>query len=438
MFARDPFELDRKISAAARAWWRFRRELRASDARDHVFETASAFADRALLEELEEDVSPLSVPMRRWVYRLLEQRRHREALVAVASAYRRETEPVLAPLQAELAPRDLLLNALTDRARRGALLEALARHGAKLRDRRLELAERRFELRERLDKKLGELALEPNPKLATFARDLLARTAGAREALGVRDLASALELALAAPARASYPSHLSLRSLVELVDATRWFDSLPLDPDELPTRVAPASFARGLAILGATFQRAAASTSSSPFVLSVDPFALPEHTFSALFGRLPLSSDFARRRLEVPRSALPDYQRAWAAAALLDARTAAARLLTLPASFQGSASFTESFQEELGRALGFELDPRLAGVLFAPRFDEPQRFAARLEAARLERELVDRHDEDWFRNPRAREELREQARSPVVVELGDESLDAGVRELELSLAALAR
>jgi hypothetical protein len=154
---------------------------------------------------------------------------------------------------------------------------------------------------------------------------------------------------------------------------------------------------------------------------------------------LALSNDFARRRLEVARSTLPDYQRAWAAAALLDARTAAARLLTLPASFQGSGSLTESFQEELGSALGFELDPRLAGVLFVPRSDEPQRFAARLEAARLERELVDRHDEDWFRNPRAREELREQARSPVVVELTDEALEAGVRELERSLgAALAR
>jgi hypothetical protein len=439
MFARDPFELDRKLSTAARAWRRFRRELRTSDARDHVFETASAFADRALLEELEDDVSPLSVPMRRWVYRLLEQRRHHEAIVAVAAAYRRETEPVLAPLQAELAPRELLLNALGDPARRGAFLEALARHSRKLRDRRHELGERRFELREQLAPRLQTLVLEPNPKLPAFARDFIARTDGALQAVGARDLSSALETSLAAGARASYPSHLSLRSLVELLDASRWFDSIPLDLDELPARLAPASFARGLGSVGAAFRRGAEGTSSSPFVLAADPFALPEHLFGALFARLPLSQDFARRRLEVARAAFPDYQRAWGAAALLDARTAAARLLTLPSSFQGSTSFVESFQEELGRALGFELDPRLAGVIFAPRLDEPQRFAALLESARLERELVDRHDEDWFRNPRARDELREQARSPSTLELTDAALEAGVNELERSLTtALAR
>jgi hypothetical protein len=439
MFARDPFELDRKLSNAARAWWRFRRELRTSDARDHVFETASAVADVELLEELAEDASPLSVPMRRWVYRLLEQRRHREAITAVASAYRRETEPVLAPLQAELAPRELLLNALSDDARRDAFLTALARHSAKLRDRRLALGERRFELRERLARRLEPLTLEPNPKLQGFARDLLARTAGALEALSVRDLAGALEVSLATRARATYPSHLSLRSLVDLLDASRWFDSVPLDPGELPARLAPASFARGLAQLGAALRRGAESTSSSPFVLASDAFALPEHTLGALFERLPLSEEFARRRLEVARSAFPDYQRAWAAAALLEARTAAARLLTLPSSFQGSSAFAESFQEELGRALGFELDPRFAGVLFAPRLDEAQRFAARLEAARLDRDLVVRHDEDWFRNPRAREELREQARSPATLELGDGALEAGVLEHERSLtSALAR
>jgi hypothetical protein len=409
MFARDPFELDRKISAAARAWWRFRRELRVSDAKDHVFETASAFADRELFSELEEDLSPLSVPTRRWVYRLLEQRLHREAIVAVASAFRRETEPVLAPVQAELSPRDLLASALSDRARRGPFLEALARHSKKLRDRRLALFERRSALEERFAPKLEKLSLAPNRKLATFARDLLDRTKGALDALDARDLGSALEVSLAGAARASYPSHLSLRSLVELVDGARWFDSLALDPGELPARVAPASFARGLALLGASFRRAAASTSSAPFALSNDPFALPEHTFAALFAGLPLSPEFARRKLEVSRVALFDYQRAWARAALL------------------------------GRALGFEIDPRLAGVLFAPRSDEPQRFAARLVAARLERDLVERHDEDWFRNPRAREELREQAREPVTLEIVDEALEAGVLEIERALSsALAR
>lgn len=431
MFARDPFELDRKLSYAARALRQFLHELRASNAEDHVFESASAVATFELLVELEEDVSPLSVPLRRWVYRLLDVRLHRDALAQLASAYRREKLLVLAPIQAELAPRDLLLQALADRARRPALLNALAEHATQLRDRRLKLGEARLALRERLGQKLTPLELEPNPKLTTLARELLARTQGALAALEVRDLSSALELSLATGARANYPAHLSLRTLVDLLEASRWFDSLTLSLDVVPSRIAPASFARGFYALGAAFRRAAELTSSAPFSLTVDPFALPEHTLGALFSRLPLSSAFAQRRLEVARPKLGDYQRAFAASALLHARLAAARLLTLPASFQGSTSFVQSFQEEFTRALGFELDPRFAGVLFAPRDDEPQRFAALVDSARIERSLIEQHDEDWFRNPRARDELREQARSPAALTLTDAALEAGLGELEI-------
>ena len=117
-----------------------------------------------------------------------------------------------------------------------------------LRDRRLELWQRRLELGERLGS-----ATVPEPRLLERADAWLLRTQGAFESLAIRDLPRLVEVALASAAHASYPSRLSLRSLVELLDATRWFEGLELDV-ELPERIGPASFARGLAELGAAFR----------------------------------------------------------------------------------------------------------------------------------------------------------------------------------------
>jgi len=74
--------------------------------------------------------------------------------------------------------------------------------------------------------------------------------------------------------------------------------------------------------------------------------------------------------------------------------------------------------------LGAVVSPTLAGVWLRLRNDDAQRFLAVALAARRFTSLVEDHDEDWFRNPRAIERLRSEAQLPPRV-----SVDAeGVRE----------
>jgi hypothetical protein len=140
------------------------------------------------------------------------------------------------------------------------------------------------------------------------------------------------------------------------------------------------------------------------------------------------------RRLEVSRHALPDHRRAWASSVLVASRMAALRLLLVPALSASLPALEQRFQELAERAFGIELDPRLAAVLFAPRSGEAARFSSWFTAASLSRELVERHDEDWFRNPRAREELREGAELPMQFELDRAALDNGASELSITLS----
>ncbi len=68
--------------------------------------------------------------------------------------------------------------------------------------------------------------------------------------------------------------------------------------------------------------------------------------------------------------------------------------------------------------------PRLAGVVFADE-QAPRKLAALFEAVALDRALTDRHDEDWFRNPRALEELRGEIEGLPELDVDRASLEAG-------------
>jgi hypothetical protein len=75
----------------------------------------------------------------------------------------------------------------------------------------------------------------------------------------------------------------------------------------------------------------------------------------------------------------------------------------------------------------------LRAVLLTPRSDQAARFGGLLSSARLADDLRQRHDEDWFRNPRAREELRENARLPDETLLSEDELEVGSKALEQML-----
>jgi hypothetical protein len=68
------------------------------------------------------------------------------------------------------------------------------------------------------------------------------------------------------------------------------------------------------------------------------------------------------------------------------------------------------------------------------RADEGQRLSGLLLAASWHRRLLEAHDEDWFRNPRAIEEIRAEAEEVPEASVSPERLAKGARELSGWLA----
>ena len=114
---------------------------------------------------------------------------------------------------------------------------------------------------------------------------------------------------------------------------------------------------------------------------------------------------------------------------------ASLRVLQGPAALQGPDSLRETFLEQATQALGFEPPPEAAGLLFRPRLGDGQRFAGLLLAAAELEELADDPDEDWFRNPRAVDQLRSEARQVPDVTCDARVLERGARALRASLAS---
>jgi hypothetical protein len=103
----------------------------------------------------------------------------------------------------------------------------------------------------------------------------------------------------------------------------------------------------------------------------------------------------------------------------------------------GERARADRFEEETAGALGAPIPGALAGVVPELEPGAALRIAGALLAARDRRDLVERFDEDWFRNPHAAEAIREQeAVLPASPRAGAAELEAGLEELLRALAAL--
>jgi hypothetical protein len=109
-------------------------------------------------------------------------------------------------------------------------------------------------------------------------------------------------------------------------------------------------------------------------------------------------------------------------------------LLAEPA-LNGPSALREGFSEHGAKALGFEPPPNAAGLFCRPRLGDAQRLAGLFLAAAQAEQLAAEHDEDWFRNPRAIEQLRAEARVAPATTCTTESLQAGARSLKQTLVS---
>jgi hypothetical protein len=428
----SPFELDRELARVvprARAAYRALRAGRAV-----TLAIPDVLRDPETLERLASDKSdPIAAPLLRFLYWLELMRLALPREGERVRRYRAEHHALDRPLSGHFTWRELLGHALRDAARRPALIELLFERGDALRDAGTRLFELRAELPTFAGRSRGELELAP-PDITEHARNFLADSADALGSLELGSFADVLERGLAPEAADGWPRQLSLRNLNDLLGSSDWLSGLRLEVGELPAPLSAASFVRGLLKVGAAWNDALAPT-AQPFSIAHDPFGLARATHGALFAGVPLHPTFLKRQLSLGKERATGHARALSQSALLFARQMALRVLLDEPALAGPGALREAFAEHATNALGFELPPTGAGLFFRPRVGDAQRLAGLFLAATRSAWLAQEYDEDWYRNPRAIEQLRAEARLPSAATCTTESLKTGARDLKQALLA---
>ena len=432
----DPLGLDRQMRQTARALTSFRAELRQGRGADHAFEFLGGRTSIELIRELADTPhDPLAPALLRWALHLHEEHALVDLDVAHATAFRATRHPIDAPERGDYTLRDFLEHALADtKGQRATWLRLLVERAERATDLAVRRAERRVEVRADLTRFVPAVFLGEGAPAREVAERWLAETDEAFATLGVETLADLFDVGLGRDSRATWPARVTPRSLAELFRETRWLTDAAPETNLAVTPFGASSFLRALYRFGASL-RAALTDERRPFTLAHDTFGFEHATFGSLFATLPFNPAFAKRALGVSASGMADHRRTLARVLLVASREAALKTLLFAASFDGRKRLAEAYAEWTFRALGAPLEPTAFGVLFTPRSHDSTRFTSRFVASELDARLVNEHDEDWYRNPRAVEELRETARlpapshaEPAVLEQGAQRLAAALRE----------
>lgn len=350
----------------------------------------------------------------------------------------------------QLSPRELLhmVIAEPDPRRRRLLTEVLEQGAFAVQDAARIHTERRAEAARRLPADLDRLEIPIDPlvvegaPVTTRAAALEAIADGvlrATEPLAPRAERSwdeAVDLGVGRAQAEGWPARLGSRWIEGLFHATSLTEGLRLDLGPLPRALGASSFARALAAFGAALADADGPR-SLPFTMACAPFDLRRARRSALFGSLVADPVFGRRMLGLGRDAARDQARGVARSLAVAVRFAASRAL-----FRGLLSLPEGaragrFEEITAAALGAPIPPALAGVVPRLAPTDATTFLGLLLGALDRRALVERFDEDWFRNPEAARAIREEDAAPAAFRRAPAALlTSGVAELARGLSDL--
>lgn len=418
----DPIELSRLLARAedeATAWHDRLTELALPEdlplqrLREHLCQDAYDAIREALPEG-----DPLRDSLLRWQAHLLEQRVNAAMYIEGAELLYHTTHKLTEPERAELTLHELKRRLLDD-ARRNEWFTQLANNASKLSLSRQLLWQRRVEVYRRLKGPTLDEAELPTSEVYDIARWVLERT----QPLVERQpgFLASLERGLSNPAL-TFPTHLSPAAFVDWFRETRLLEEPKLRPFNWPQPLCAGSFAIALERFGSELFRSFASK-TQPFVIAYDPLRLSEVTAGWLFARLLNNPAFARRHLGSAQSNVRGVQRTWAHVGVHELRLRALRVLVREALQLLSKERVTAF-EALGESIfGEPLNPHLIAVLPSVRANDGQRLCALGLGYALEEGFVERHDQDWFRNPRAEEEFRALAAKPPEIQADP----AGVR-----------
>jgi hypothetical protein len=356
--------------------------------------------------------SALRDALREWVYALTLDRVLWADTLRIEAALRDESIQVehadLGRLSA--SPRSLLERMLAEpaSARLRLWAEAFGRGAGAAADAARIFEERRAEAVRRLSAEPDSIEIPCDPKgaLAGLAEALLRRT----EPLLERTPGAYYDVIASSIGRSlgdGWPARLVPRWLDELFRGTGLTEGLRLDLGPLPKAFGASSFARALAAFGAALADADGPR-GAPFALAYAPFDLRRARRAALFGSLPADPIFGVRALSLGHGRARDQARAIARALLTSLRLLAARVLLRGVLTLPEHARAQRFEERTAEALGAPIPPALAGVV--PRLgpSDPTALMGALLAIRDRRELIERFDEDWFRNPYAARAIREE------------------------------
>jgi len=427
----EPLSFDRALQSAARELERRKKtgEPTEDALPDFLLDEESLHWLRELRSK-----DPLAPSLELWLLRLREQAEFGTRRAAMARAHRSEPHPIVEPEQARCTLTELWQLSLSRPRERAAYLRGYFASSASIAEGVLRLWEERQAFAERLRAPLASFEVA-SEAIVPAARTFLVSTRPAFETLQIREPAELVGTLLAENAAEGWPARLSQRTTLDLLGDPAWQHGLRLRPFAVPEARGAGSFLLALSSAGRALADAA-SAQRSPFVLSTDVFDLRRNAVGALLAALPLSPAFATRRLGIGPSRVRDQQRALARAVLADLRVAAFRVLLRELLLAGKKQLHSELPELSHDALGFELPESAAGVFVRVRPRDAQRFAGALLAASRHETLLQTHDEDWFRNPRAIAELRAELSEPSFSPLNAEALTAGADSAQARLQAL--
>lgn len=402
-----------------------RDKARSFDPWDGVRHTAVMATYRSLVEL---EPSALDVPLRngllRWVFELLNVRVCQELAVADADAVH-AVDPRLPPgrvaaartaaeareaageppeVDASLHTYGDAFAAIVRAGDGGHAADALERAGelaAPVAAVRRELRERRFEASSRIGlahpfalataSDVGALARSVLEATEPLAVELLKKAQKTTE--GPWRASSAIQNAIARDASHGWPSHLTGRWLD---DAFKALAPRGVDCGPLPEPRGGADFLRAALAWGFAW-RINGTPRTMPFGLARDPYPAPAFRFGYAMASVVAEPPFQRRVLDLPVRTAAKQGRVLRATMFLHVRTVAARAALAADPRVAPATFDEI----TARLYGAPLPGSMRDAWPEPDVAEPARLVGLLGTLGFVRDLVNRYDVDWFRNPKA-------------------------------------
>lgn len=407
----DPIALSRTLASAEdEAWAWLDRLSELAVPTDAPLQAYRSVLNQQYYAELAEQLpagDPLLPYLQRWLSHLLELRVNGAWYTEGGRLRFHDVHHLESPEKIQATLHAMCRRVVVDE-RRDAWLKELNRVSQPAAELTTNLWQRRVEVYKRLKgPSLDEVEL-PTPEAYTIASEVLASTQSLMtEVLG---FTSALTQ-LVKPCQLTFPAHSNPSTVGDWFRETRLLEAVRPRPFAWPKPIAASSFGVALERFGNAWQRALAPR-NQPFVVACDPLGLGESTTGWLFASLLTSPAFQHRNLGGAPAKQRDVNRYWGFLGLHELRLRAVRVLTRRALQLDYRDRPKALDELSERAWGQPLGSNLLGVLPQLRANDPQRLCAVGLATLRAHALVEAHNDDWYRNPRAVDELRSLAATP--------------------------